>query len=184
MVGTREVYTFGIKQAWLGAYNAGGAVATWIEFPIVTDGSVELTTEKTEVRDGMGLRKTTWSHTLGGRVTLRGNMYSMRILEMVTGSAVSSYTNTDMIYLGSEDELTPPAVRLKLLALAKDASDNEGYLYVYCYRAKGNMPSIGMAQTAPGEVEIQFDLESDTKNHLGNTLPSARYGQSEIVMTP
>lgn len=184
MVGTREVKTFGIKQAWLGEYLSGGAVVTWVEFPLVTDGTLELTSERAEIRDGLGLRKDTWFHSQGGRVTLRGGMYSMRILEMVTGSPVSSYLNTDMMQFGVEDELTPPAVRLKLLTLAKDAAGNEGYLYAFCYRARGNMPSIGMAQTAPGEVEIQFDLEADTKNHLGQTLSGNAYGRAEIVMTP
>jgi len=92
---------------------------------------------------------------------------------MVTGSAVSSYADVDSMQVGTEDELTPPAVRLKLECDCKDASDNEGIVRIYAYKAAGQMPSIGMAQTTPGVVEMPFDFQQDTTDHDGNTVEAA-----------
>jgi len=114
MVGTRVARTFGVKKAYIGAYNSGGAVPEWVEFKIVQDSTVELSYERAEMRDGRGRLQHTWLHSPSGRATLRGGEYAMRILEMVTGSPVSSYADVDSIQIGTEDELTPPAVRLKL----------------------------------------------------------------------
>jgi len=35
------------------------------------------------------------------------------------------------------------------------------------------MPSIGMAQTTPGVVEMPFDFQQDTTDHDGNTVAAA-----------
>ena len=183
MTGTRKARTFAIKDAWIGAYNAGAAVTTWVEFPLVSDGTLELSTEEATILDGRGRRQATWKHSPAGRVTLRGGEGSMQILEMVTGSGVSSYLNIDSMQFGTEAELTPPSVRLKLRADIKDSADNEGLQYVYCYKAIGQFPSIGMAQTTPGVVEIPFSLNSDTKDHTGATVASA-YGRLDFYYTP
>jgi len=113
MTGTRVAKTFGVDEAYVGTYNAGGA-ATFVQFPIVQDSTLELTYERAEVLDGMGRRQGIWIHSPSGRVTLRGGEASMRIMEMVSGSGVSSYASVDRIQFGTADELTPPTVRLKL----------------------------------------------------------------------
>jgi len=179
MVGTRVARTFGVKQAWVGGYAAGAAVPEWVEFKIVQDSTLELSYERAEMRDGRGRLQHTWIHSPGGRVTLRGGEYAMRILEMVTGSPVSSYADVDSIQFGTEDELTPPAVRLKMVCDAKDSIETEGEVLVYAYKAVGQMPSIGMAQTTPGVVEIPFDLQQDTKDHAGATVAAA-YGRIDF----
>jgi len=179
MVGTRVARTFGVKEAYVGAYNSGGAVPTWVEFDIAQDSTLELSYERAEMRDGRGYLQHTWIHSPSGRVTLRGGEYSMRIMEMVSGSPVSSYADVDSMQFGTEEELSPPSVRLKMLCECKDASENEGLVYVYAYKAIGQMPSIGMAQTTPGVVEIPFDLQQDTKDHDGNTVAAA-YGRIDF----
>ncbi len=183
MTGTRKARTFAIKDAWLGAYSGGGAVVTWVEFPLVTDGTLELSMEEANMLDGRGRLQATWKHSPTGRVTLRGGEGSMQVFEMITGTGVSSYSYVDSIQFGTETQLTPPAVRLKLRADIKDSADAKGLQYVYCYKAIGQFPSIGMAQTTPGVVEIPFTLNSDTKDHMGNTVASA-YGRLDYDYTP
>ena len=181
MVGTRVARTFGVKEAFVGAYNSGGAVPTWVEFDIAQDSTLELSYERAEHRDGRGYLEHTWIHSPSGRVTLRGGEYSMRIMEMVSGSPVSSYTSVDSIQFGVNEELTPPAVRLKLVCECKDGSENEGEVLVYAYKAVGQMPSIGMAQTTPGVVEILFDLQRDTKTMTGIPLRLPTGGLTSIL---
>lgn len=176
MTGTRQARTFAVSAAYVGAYNSGGAVSEWVEFPIVQDSTLELSFDEATLTDGRGRIQEAWKHSPAGRVTLRGGEGSMRILEMVSGSAVSSYADVDSVQFGTESELSPPSVRLKLQCLAVDDSGNEGLQIVYCYKAKGQFPSIGMAQTTPGVVEIPFTLQQDTKDQDGNTVAAA-YGR-------
>lgn len=172
MTATKNYKSFAIKKAWIGAYAAAQAVS-WTEFPLAADGTLTATIQEAEVRDGEGNLDHTWFHTPDGMVTLRGKETSLRILEIVTGNAVSSVSGAEKMYFGTDAELTPPLVRLKMVAAAIDGDDTEGYLIVVAYKARGKFPSIGMAETTPGEIAIEFKLQKSTVDDQANSIPSA-----------
>jgi len=171
MTATKQFKSFAVKKAYVAPYAAGAAV--WVEFPLVADGTLTATIQEAEVRDGEGNLNHTWFHTPDGTVTLRGKQTALRILELVTGNGVSSISGAERMYFGTDEELTPPLVRLKMVATAIDGSDTEGYIIVIAYKARGRFPSIGMAETTPGEISIEFRLQKSTLDDQGNTILSA-----------
>ena len=179
MTATKSYKSFAIRKAYIGAYAAAVAV-TWTEFPLAADGTLTATIQEAEVRDGEGSLEHTWFHTQDGTVTLRGKETALRILEIVTGNAVSSVSGAERMYFGTDAELTPPLVRLKMVAVAVDGDDVDGFLIVVAYKARGRFPSIGMAETTPGEITIEFRLQKSEVDDQANTIPSAM-GHLEAV---
>lgn len=177
--GTKQVKTFAIRQAWISAFTDGVA-ASWTEIPLVADSTLELTYQTEDVRDAEGNLDTIWYHSPDGTVTLRTKLWYMRVLELITGNAVSSYVSGDdagaeAIYFGTEGELSTNPVRLKMKVLGKDhaASDAQTFMYVYAWKATGPFPTINMAETTPGDVTHEMRLLKTTSDDLGNTVGEA-----------
>ena len=182
MAGTRQVKTFAINQAWISAYSQGVA-ATWTEVPIVADSTIELSYQEEDVRDAEGNLDSIWYHSPDGMVTLRAKVWHMRVLELITGNAVSSYgagaeAGGEGIYFGTECELSPPSVRLKMKVTGRDHanSDTRVDVFVFCFKASGPFPTINMAETTPGDVTHELRLLKATDDDAGNTIPEA-YGR-------
>lgn len=170
--GTVQYKSFAIYKAYIAAYSSAVA-ASWTEFPLVADGTLTLGIAEAEVRDGEGRLDHTWFHTQDGTVELRGKETSLWVLETVTGNATSSVSGGEQLYFGTNEELTPPLVRLKMVAKAVDDDDTEGYLVVVAFKARGRFPTIGMSETTPGEISITFKLQSSTIDDRANTIPVA-----------
>ena len=170
-----EYKSFAIHQAWVSAYTV--ATASWIEFPLAAEGTLTLGISKAEVRDGEGSLDYVWHHTQTAAVRLRGKQTSLRILEMITGNASSSVAGGEQLYFGTDEELTPPLVRLKLIARAAwtnvSNEDTEGVFIVYVFKAKGGFPTLTLAETTPGEVAIDLDCMKSALNDLGVAVSEA-----------
>uniref|UniRef100_A0A6M3XEV7 Tail protein n=1 Tax=viral metagenome TaxID=1070528 RepID=A0A6M3XEV7_9ZZZZ len=180
MTASKQFKSFAIHKAYVAAYSASVA-ATWTEFPIVADGTLTLTVQEADVRDGEGSLDYTWYHTQDGMVTLRGKEASLRVLEMITGNdAVTSMAGKEKMYFGTDEELTPPLLRLKMVAKAVDEDDTEGYIIVIAYKARGRFPTINMSETTPGEISIEFRLLKSTVDDQAITVTSC-LGHLEAV---
>lgn len=172
---TLSVYTFAISQADVSANGDTVNAASWVNIPIIGEGTVEYTLQKAEVADGEGKLQIIWRHGQRAKVTLRMKRFAFRILEMISGSPVSSAQGTDQIEFGTVNEISPPFVRLRLQQKAVDSSNTEGYLQVVIYKAQGTMPSMTMRETTPGEYTVEFDALAATYNESGATLEGNPY---------
>lgn len=181
MTATVNYKSFAITKAYVAAYSTSQA-ASWTEFPLVADGTLTQGIAEAEVRDGEGNLDHTWFHTQDGTVTLRGKESSLRVLEIVTGNATSSVSGGEQIYFGTDGELTPPLVRLKMVAKAIDQDDTAGYFVVVAFKARGRFPSLGMAETTPGEVSIDFKLQKSVYDDRANAVESS-FGRMVAVPT-
>jgi len=179
MTATVTYKAFAIHKAYVAAYSTVQAAA-WTEFPLVAEGSLAMAMTDADVRDGEGNLDYVWPHSPSATVTLRGKETSLRVLEMVTGNATSSISGGERLYFGTDEEFTPPLVRLKMVARAADADDTEGYLTVVAYKCRGRFPSLGMAETTPGEVSIEFRLLKSAYDDQANSIPEA-YGHLDAV---
>lgn len=181
MTATVTYKSFAITKAYVAAYSTSVA-ASWTEFPLAADGTLTQSIAEAEVRDGEGVLDHTWFHTQTATVTLRGKETSLRVLEIVTGNATSSVSGGEQLYFGTNDELTPPLVRLKMVAKAIDQDDTEGYFVVIAFKARGRFPSLGLAETTPGEVSIDFTLQQSAYDDRANSIPAA-FGRMVAVPT-
>lgn len=97
-------------------------MTTWTNIPVVAESTVEYSKEKAEIADGEGNLIHIFRHSRRARMNLRMKRFAFRILELVTGSPVSSAQGADMIYAGTASEVNAPYVRLRAYAQAVDAS--------------------------------------------------------------
>lgn len=172
---TLSVYTFAIAQADISANGDTVNAASWVNIPIIGEGTVEYTMQKAEVSDGEGRLQIIWRHTQRAKVTLRMKRFAYRVLEMISGSPVSSAQGTDQIRFGTTAEITPPFVRLRLQQRAVDSSNTAGYLEVIIYKAQGMLPSMTMREVTPGEYTVEFDALAATYNENGAVVEGSPY---------
>jgi len=152
---TVQWYSFAVDQAHIAAYSTSVA-ATWTELPVISGSTIDIAVTRADVRDGEGALKHTWFHTQTATVTLTMRRWAMRVLELISGNPVSSYSGYQDIQVGTDAEITPPRCRLKLRCKAVDENgENEGFMYVYVYACQFGFPSIGMAETTPGEITME-----------------------------
>lgn len=170
---TLQTYSFAITQADVGPYSAGAV--TWTNIPVVGEGTVEYTIQRAEVQDGEGKILNVWFHSQRAKVTLRMKRFAFRILEIITGSPVSSAQGTDMIYFGRDEELSAPWVRLRLQQKAVDTAGTEGYFEVIIFKAQGTLPAITMRETTAGDYTVTFDALLSSVDAAGNTIPDALF---------
>lgn len=114
--------TFAVSSVDVAPYNNGAAVTTWTNIPVVAESTVEYTKQKAEVPDGEGNLIHIWRHSTRARMNLRMKRFAFRVIELISGSPVSSAQGTDQIYAGTSGEVNPPYVRLRAYAQAIDAS--------------------------------------------------------------
>jgi len=181
MQGSKQVKTFGINEAYIAAYS-NGVTASWEEIPLVQNGTLELTVQEEEVRDGEGFLDHIWYHSQDANVSLTTALWMMRVLELISGNAVSSYntTSAEAIHFGTDGEITPPSVRLKLRVQAKDhSSDATAYAWLYIFKARAAIPPFNAAQTAANQMEMNFRALRVTDDDQGRTIAQA-YGRIEL----
>jgi hypothetical protein len=152
---TTQWFSFGVDQAWVAAYSTTVA-ATWTELPVTSNATIDVAVTRAEVRDGEGDLKHVWFHTRTATLSLTMRQWGMRVLELISGNPVSSSSGYDQIDFGRDEEITPPKCRVKLKCKAVDETGTtEGAMWVYLYAVQFGFPSIGMAETAPGEVTLE-----------------------------
>lgn len=171
-----KLLTFSIYKAEISANADTNTPAAWTEIPLSAEGTGEYTIQKAEVQDGEGALQHTWKHTQRARFMLRTKLALFRILEIATGSPVSSTTGGDMIYVGREEEISAPFVRLRLHQRAVDFdTKTEGYAEVIVFKAQAEMPGVQMREVTPGEYTINFDALKASYDASGNSIPGAYF---------
>ena len=183
MQGSKVVKTFGVNQLDISAY-ASGQAASWTTLPLVGSGTLELTMQNEDVRDGEGDLDSVWYHSQDGTVTVVCKTWVMRALELISGNAVSSYgggSGQEAIYFGTEGETNPPAVRLRLRVTAKDHNNSDAttYVWVYAFKATGPFPTFPAAEVTPGEMTLEMRLLKATDDDQGNTVAKC-FGRLEL----
>lgn len=172
---TLTTYNFAITQADIALYADGAAVSTWTNLPVVAESNVEYTMTPADIADGEGKIQHRFFHSQRARITIRMKTWGFRIMELLSGSPVSSAQGTDEIYFGRDEELNPPAVRLRLQCKAVDtgATSTTGYYEIMIFKAQGFLPPLSMRETTAGEFTITFEGLLATKDTAGNTIPAA-----------
>lgn len=170
-----KIFTFGVNKAWVSANGDTNTPASWVEVPIVSDSTIDYTIQTAEVSDGEGFLQMQWKHTQRAKVTLKMKQLGFNILERMTGSPVSSSQGTDQIYFGRQEEITPPFTRLKLVQRAIDSNTNRGYAHVTIFKAQGELPTLMMQATTPGEFTVNFQCLAANYDENGNSIPTAYF---------
>lgn len=174
MPATKEYISFGITKAEIAAY--GSYPPTWTEIELTKEGTVKYARSKVEVTDGEGDHAHTWYHSPRASVSLRTAKETLRVLEILSGNNISSSAGGEFLYLGTDGELTPPLVMLRLQAVATDpdaASPTRGYRQIVLYKAVAKLPDQELKDTAANELMLEFDALRSTLNEVGNTIPAA-----------
>jgi hypothetical protein len=176
-----KALTFAIYKAEISANGGTSTPASWVEIPLTRQGTVEYSKSNAEVTDGEGSLFHIWYHSMRARVNLTTKLAFPRLMEMISGSPVSSAQGTDLIYFGREEELDPNKVRLRLHCKARDIDTaSEGYAESIVFSAQGGLASFQMAETTPGEYAFEFTSLKSTYDANGNVVPSC-YGSFRMV---
>ena len=178
MAATEQWISFAVKQAWMSAWSAGVA-ASWTEIELARDSTVNIGITEAEVADGEGKLIHVFFHTQRCEGTLMCGKTALRALELATGNATSSVSGGEFIYMGTDEEITPPYCRFKFAATAIDDTDaEEGYVLLYVLKAQARLEAVGFAETTPGEFSLAFKGLRGTTDEAGNTIPEAilKYG--------
>lgn len=183
MTATQKWQHFAIKEAHVSAY-ADAQAASWIQLPLVADGTLAVSCSVEEVTDGEGKPEWHWFHSQRAALTVRCKEWAMQVLEMISGNPVSSMPSTEAIDFGREEELTPPVVSFKLACQSVDttAPATERFFRVLCYRVQCRFPEIGMSETTPGEVTINGNLLMSVYNTEGTGCKKC-FGRLEPLAT-
>jgi len=179
MPATNEYLSFGITKAEVAAY--GSYPVTWTEVKIAKEGTLKYARSKIDITDGEGDHSFTWLHSPRATVTLRTAKETLRVLEIISGNNVSSAAGGQQLYLGTDGELTPPLVILRLQAVATDpdaATPSRVYRQVVLFKALAKLPDQEMKDTAANELTMEFDCFRSTLDEAGRTIPMAfgRFG--------
>ncbi len=167
-----NVYTFAVNKVEIASYNNGAAPTSWTNIPVIAESTAEYTRGNADVSDAEGNLLNIWYHSQRARVTLRVKLFAFRVIEIATGSPVSSAQGADKMDIGVDAELNPPNVRLRLQQKAVDyTTGTTGYFEVVIYKARGALGPLTMRETTPGEYTIEFNALKSTKDEQGNTLP-------------
>jgi hypothetical protein len=106
----------------------------------------------------------------------------MRVLELISGNPVSSSDGYDKIEFGRDEEVTPPICRIRLYCKAvDDAGTTEGTMRVYLYAVQFGFPSIGMAETTPGEITLEGSCRVVQYNELAVLVDKNMFGRIEAI---
>ena len=170
------LYTFGVTKADISANGDTATPASWVNIPLIADGSITYQINVAEVADGDGKLRLNWFHSQRAKVQLMTKQTIFRLIELATGSAVSSYQGQDKIQFGVDSELNPPFTRLRVQCKAVDASANRGYMEAVLYRTRGKMGNVSMKETTVGTYTIEFEAELASFDDLGNATPNGAYG--------
>lgn len=182
MAGTKQTVSFAIHAAYIAAYGNGESAATWVQIPLIKEGTINLSLNEAEVTDGEGVLHHLFYHTQRARGTLRCARDAMRVIELITGNGSSSALGTEEIVFGTDAEIQPPLFRLMMVAKAEDESGNEGYFAVYGYKARGRMTIVQMADTQAAEYAFDYQLFRSNRNTDGDSVPEA-YGKIQFLRT-
>ena len=137
--------TFAIVKAEISLNGGTSTPASWTNIPLAADGTVNYTQSKSEVTDGEGNIHQTWRHSQRANVMLRTKVAFPRLMEMISGSPVSSANGADLIYFGRTEELSPNRVRLRLQCRAVDHDTKaEGFAEAIVFDAQGGMAPFSM----------------------------------------
>jgi hypothetical protein len=179
---TEHWYSFAVKQAWVAAYSTSVA-AVWTELPVTSNCTVDVAVTRADVRDGLGDIQHTWFHTRTATLSLTMRQWGMRVLELISGNPVSSTSTFDRIEFGRDEEISPPRCRIRLRCDAVDETGvTEGYMDVYLYAVQFGFPSIGMAETTPGEITLEGSCLMVDYNELAVLQPQAVFGRVEAIV--
>lgn len=179
---TEQWYSFAIKQAWVAAYSTSVA-ATWTELPVTSNSTIDVAVTRADVRDGIGDLQHTWFHTRTATLSLTMRQWGMRVLELISGNPVSSTSAHDSIDFGRDEEISPPKCRIRLKCDAVDETGvTEGYMYVYLYAVQFGFPSIGMAETTPGEITLEGSCLVVQYNELAVNVGKTMFGRIDAIV--
>lgn len=179
MPATQSYISFGITKAEVAAF--GSYPPTWTEVKITKEGTLKYSRSKIDITDGEGDHSFTWLHSPRAQVTLRTAKETLRVLEIISGNNVSSSAGGEHLYLGTDGELTPPLVMLRLQAVATDpdaASPTRILRQVVLFKALAKLPDQEMKDTAANELTLEFDCFRSTTDEQGRSIPQAfgRFG--------
>lgn len=180
---TENWYSFAIDQAWVAAYSTSVA-ATWTELPVTSNSTIDMAVTRAEVRDGEGNLMHTWFHTQTATISLTMRQWGMRVLELISGNPVSSSDGYDKIDFGRDEEITPPRCRIRAYCRAVDDTGvTEGAMRVYLYAVQFGFPSIGMAETTPGEITLEGSCLHVNYDELAVATDKNMFGRIEAVQS-
>lgn len=173
--------TFAITKAEISAGGGTNAAPSWVEIPLTRTGTVEYTKSTADVTDGEGNLFHQWFHSMRAKVMLSTKIAFPRMMELISGSPVSSAQGADLIYFGRDEELDANKVRLRLQCKARNYdTGTEGYAEAIVFSAQGGLASFSMQETTPGEFSFEFTGLKSSFDANGNAIPAA-YGSFAMV---
>jgi hypothetical protein len=152
--------------------------------PVTSNSTIDVAVTRAEVRDGEGDLMHVWFHTRTATLSLTMRQWGMRVLELISGNPVSSSNGYNQIDFGRDEEITPPKCRVRLKCKAVDETGaTEGFMYVYLYAVQFGFPSIGMAETTPGEVTLEGTCLVESHDESAVILPKVMFGRIEAIQS-
>lgn len=165
-----------MTKADISANGDTSTPASWVNIPLISDGTITYNINVAEVSDGDGKLRLNWFHSQRAKVQLMTKQTIFRLIELATGSAVSSYQGQDKLQFGVDAELNPPFTRLRVQCKAVDSNANRGYMEAVLYRTRGKMGNVSMKETTVGTFTIEFEAEIASYDDNGNATPNGAYG--------
>lgn len=176
MPATKTGTTFGLRDVQIALRpSAPATTPTWIDIPGVESAAFKLDVGEVE-QWGDDVYLGTWYHSQKGSISVKGNMLSLRALEVVSGNTVFSAAGTEKIYIGTDLELTPPRIVVKAQMAYRSQAGVASYAYVYWFNCDvktiwETMP--GGERAKLGELTLMINSYASTQDEKGDTLAVA-----------
>lgn len=161
----------------------GTTEPTWVDVPGVT-----MCAFKGEVAivDQYGDNRYIQSHRYNqkGSITVKGEMSSFEVLELVTRNTASSGGGgAGIIRFGTDTELQPQVicVRAKTQVVKEDGSAGVGTFYAYRCQVNNPWSTIaGYEYGKTGEIQFELTVYKHNKDHKGVSLSEFCLGHLEM----
>lgn len=182
----KVVTTFGLRDVALAARpSAPASTPTWIDIPSVESAAFKLAVSEVE-QYGDDTYRGSFYHSQKGTITVKCNMLSTKIFEMISGNTVTSSGGVEKMYFGTVGELIPPRLMVRAIIGYRDETTGAaGQMTVYWFNCDVKTPwdSIPGGERAKlGENTLQFSSYASLVDEKGDTISGTEYafGRFEV----
>jgi hypothetical protein len=180
MAGTKVVAGLGVRDFKIAPRLVAPGTPGWIDVPGVTEASFTMGVSEVD-QWGDDTLYNTFYHSQKGTLAVRATFLALGVIEALSGNPVTSSGSAESIDIGSQGELTPQRVSLRITVenmKTRDGATASMTTYLYNASVRSVWESIPRASLgALQEITLNFNVYNSDTDETGAALTDSAFGR-------